>query len=78
MRNIDIDTALARRAKRFVVWDLLIRHTTVVHSADVHSMAPPRPNRVQANRTILGVLEREENDDGNRDTDSITHIQSTG
>jgi hypothetical protein len=65
----------ARWAKCSTIRDLHIRYTSVVGSFYVHSIAPPRLNRVQADGTILRVLQCEEDDEG---ADCIAGIQTSG
>jgi hypothetical protein len=65
----------ARWAKRSTIWDLLVRHTNVIESFGVHSIAPPCLNRVQPDSAILRVLQSEEDE---KDADGITGIQSSG
>ena len=64
----------SRRAKHPTIWDLLVRHTSVVGSLGVHSIAPPCLNRVEPDRPILRVLKSKEDDEG---ADAIARIQSS-
>jgi hypothetical protein len=63
----------SRRAKSPTIWDLLVRHTSVVGSFGVHSIAPPCLNRVEPDRPILRVLKNKEDDEG---ADGIARFQS--
>ena len=40
----------------------------------IYDVAPPRQNRVLANRAVLGVLQSEEDD---HDTDAVTRVQTS-
>ena len=52
----------------------LVWHASIVCSFGIDSVAPPRQDRVLANRAVLGVLQSKEN---NRDSDGITCAQTT-
>jgi hypothetical protein len=52
-----------------------VGYTSEVGSFGVHSIAPPRLNRIQSDGAILWVLQCKEDDD---DAEGITCIQSSG
>jgi hypothetical protein len=60
-----------RRAKLSTIRDLLVWHTTEIGCFGVHSITPPLLNGVQSDRSVLRILQSEEDDD---DTDAITSI----
>jgi hypothetical protein len=60
-----------RRTKPSTIRDLLIRHTKVVGCFGVHGVTPPLLNGVQSDRSVLRILQNEEDDD---DADAIASI----
>ena len=60
-----------RRTKLATIRDLLVRHTTEIGCFGVHGVTPPLLNGVQSNRSVLRILQSEEDDDS---TNAITSI----
>jgi hypothetical protein len=60
-----------RRTKLATIRDLLVRHTKEIGCFGVHRITPPLLNGVQSDRSILRILQGEEDDDN---TNAITSI----
>ena len=65
----------ARRAERPSLWHRLDWHTSIIRGLLVDRIAPPVLDVVQADGTILRILQSKEYRSG---TDGITSIQSSG
>jgi len=62
------------RAKGFAFRDRLVWHAREVRCFGIDGVAPPRQNRVLADRAVLGVLQSKEDED---ETDGITRVQTS-
>jgi hypothetical protein len=62
----------ACRAERLAIREDLIRNAGNICRVQVHSVAPPLLDTVEADVPIVRVLKSKEDDDG---TDSVTRIQ---
>ena len=63
-----------RRAKSFALCNRLVWHARKVCRFGIDGVAPPRQDRVLADRTVLGVLQSKEDED---ETDGITRVQTS-
>ena len=64
----------AGRTKGFAFYNRLVWHALIICRFGIDGVAPPRQNRVLANRTVLGVLQRKEDD---HESNDITRVQTS-
>ena len=67
----NVSPAASGRTKGFAFCSRLVWHAHIVCRFGIDGVAPPRQNRVLADRAVLGVLQSKEDDHG---TNGITRV----